>query len=146
MGYLSTKLSLQYEQENETNQRGQNAAPRGIAKHRQRHSLVSRLRLQDCLQLLFLLLRQARGELDFDAHNEVAPLVWLFALRHAQVWVSFCPGRTSWPTASHAELFAVNGLHGAAPAGERFFEVEVDGKLDIVAFTGEEGMGFLRSH
>jgi hypothetical protein len=42
-------------------------------------------------------------------------------------------------------LLAVNGLHGAAPAGESFFEVEFDDVFDVVAFAGEEGVGFLES-
>jgi hypothetical protein len=34
-------------------------------------------------------------------------------------------------------------LHGAAPAGEGFLEVELDDVFDIVAFAGEERVGFL---
>ena len=99
--------------------------------------------LQDCLELLLLLCRQAGGELDLDAHNEVAALTRLLALRHTQVGVSFCPSRPRRPTASHAELFAVDGLYSAAPASERFLEIEFDDALNVIAFAGEKRVWFL---
>jgi hypothetical protein len=34
-------------------------------------------------------------------------------------------------------------LHGAAPAGEGFLEVELDDVFDIVTLAGEERVGFL---
>lgn len=99
--------------------------------------------LQDGLELLLLLCRQASGELDLDAYNEVATLSGLLALWHAEIGVSFCP---CWPcgtAAANAKLFAVDSLYCAAPASESFFEVEFDGALDVVAFAGEEGVWFL---
>lgn len=100
-------------------------------------------RLQYILQPLLLLPRQTIRELDLDPDHEISTLVGLLALRHTQVWVAFCPVGTRGPAAADAELLAVDGLHGAAPAGQGFFEVEFDGAFDVVAFAGEEGVGFL---
>lgn len=57
--------------------------------------------------------------------------------------VSFCPGGAGGSAAAHAELFAIDSLDGAAPAGQGFFEVELDGAFDVVAVAGEERVGFL---
>lgn len=99
--------------------------------------------LQNFLQLLLLLRRQAGGKLDLDAHDKVAPLAGLLALRHAEAGEPFGPGWSGGPTAADRELLAVDGLYGAAPAGERFFEVQFDDVFDVVAFAGEEGVFFL---
>jgi hypothetical protein len=74
-------------------------------------------KLQNLLQLLLLLARQAGWELDLDAHNEVTPLTGLLTLRHTQVGVSLRPCRPCWSAAAYAELLAIDGLYGPSPAG-----------------------------
>lgn len=88
---------------------------------------------------------QASRELDLDADYKVTALVRLLALGHAQLRVSFCPCGTRGTAAAHTELLAVDGLYGASPAGQGFFEVEFDGALDVVAVASKEGVGFLGS-
>ena len=95
------------------------------------------------MQSLSLLLRQTRRELDSNADHKVSPFAWLFALGHAEVGIPFCPCWSCGPVAADAELFAVDCGYGAPPAGECFFEVEVDGAFDVVAVAGEEGVWFL---
>ena len=90
-----------------------------------------------------MLARQARRELDLHTNDKVTALCRLLALGHAEVGIALCPGRSRGPAAAYAELFVVDCLHGAAPAGEGFFEVEFDGALDVVAFAGEERVWFL---
>ena len=119
------------------------------SRHHQRrslreHEILSHVgSLQNGLQLLLLLACQARRKLDFNTDDEVATFIWLFALWHTQVGVTFCPGRSCRPSTSYAELFAINCLNSTTPASERFFEVEFDNALDVVTFSSEEGMRFL---
>lgn len=105
----------------------------------------SRCSSENLLELLLLRTRQARRELDLDANDKVASVGRFLRLRHAEVWVSFCPCWTGRAAAANVELLAVDGLHGSSPTGEGFFEVEFDGVLDVVAFAGKEGMCFLSS-
>jgi hypothetical protein len=89
---------------------------------------------------------QAGGELDLDSNDKVAALCGLLALGHAQVGVALCPCRSRGPATSYAELFTVDCLNSAPPAGKRFFEVEFDGALDVVAFACEERVWFLENY
>ena len=100
--------------------------------------------LEYLLQLLLLRTRQAVGELDLNAYHEVAPLIGLLRFGHAEVGVSFRPGRACGAAAAYAELLVVDCLDGAAPACEGFFEVELDYVFDVVAFAGENCVWFLK--
>lgn len=91
-------------------------------------------------------MRQGCWEFNVDADDEVAPLAGLLALGHSEVGEALCEGWTGWAGAADADLLAVDGLHGARPARQGLFEVELDGVLDVVAFAGEEGMCFLFSN
>lgn len=102
-------------------------------------------RSQNLLELFFLRRCEARGELDVDADDEVAPLGWLLRLGHAQIWVFFCPGRAGGAAAADVELLAVDCLDGSAPACEGFFEIELYDVFDVVAFAGEEWVVFLNT-
>lgn len=41
------------------------------------------------------------------------------------------------------DLFSVDGGYGSLPACESFFEIEVNGLVDVVAFAGVERVFFL---
>jgi hypothetical protein len=73
-----------------------------------------------------LLLGQSRGKLDFDSHNEIAPLRWLLALWHALVGESLCPGRLCRTAVGDLQLLSVDCLDVLLPACEGFFEVDFD--------------------
>ena len=47
------------------------------------------------------------------------------------------------PATGDGQLFAVDGGDGAGPAGEGFFEVELDGGDEVVVLAFEGGMFFL---
>lgn len=99
--------------------------------------------LQNLLQLLFLVWRQRGRELDVDAHDEISSLVWLFALWHAEAWVSVdvCwAGRTS---RADTYLLAVDCLDSPLPAGEGFLQVNIDVVSEVVAFTLVQRVFFL---
>lgn len=110
------------------------------------HKATSRLAcqsLQYLPELLLLLRRQAARELYSDGDNEVTALARLLALGHAEIGEPFCEGGACGAGTADVELLAINGLHSTAPASQCFFKVEVDGVSDVVAFAGEERMGFL---
>ena len=81
--------------------------------------------------------------LDVHADDEVAALVGLLALGHAEVGEALCEVGSSWAAAADGDLLSVDGLDGSLPTGQRFLEVEGDGMLDVVAFALEERVWFL---
>jgi hypothetical protein len=91
-----------------------------------------------------LLLGEARRELDAHTHNKVTTFSRLFALRHTEVREPLSEIRTRRTAAADLKLLPVDCLHSPLPAGQGFFEVEFDDVLDVVAFSGEEWMRFLR--
>lgn len=90
------------------------------------------------------MLRQCCRELDPDTNNEVTALCRFLALRHTEVRIPFLERWAGRAGAADLELLAVDGLDGSAPAGKRFFEVDIDGVPDVVAFSFEEWMWFLK--
>ena len=52
--------------------------------------------------------------------------------------------RARGSAAGDGDLFAVNGGDGSLPAGQGFFEVELDGGEEVVAVASECGVLFLR--
>ena len=83
------------------------------------------------------------GKLNPYTDDEIAALVGLFALRHAVIGEALCEVGSCRASVANGDLLSVDGLHNSLPAGQRFFEVELDYVLDVVAFACKEGMWFL---
>ncbi len=98
---------------------------------------------QNLAELLLLRRCQRHGELDVVAHDKVAALPGLLGDGHAEARV--CVGAAGLRRACLVEVedLLVDGRHGALPACEGFFEVEIDRVDYVVAFAREEGVGFL---
>jgi len=82
-------------------------------------------------------------ELDVDANDEVSSLVWFLAAWHAEIWESFFPGWLCRTAMTNRNLFAVDGLNCAIPAGQCFLQAQVYGMSNVVAIALEERMWFL---
>ena len=104
---------------------------------------VQRHLSQDLLQLVLLLCRERLREFDPHTDNEITTLVGLLALWHAKTGEMLCEVGPRWTTAADWNLFPVNGLNSSLPAGQGFFEIQLDYVLDVVAFAGEKRMWFL---
>ena len=98
---------------------------------------------QYVLQYLLLVCSQAGRELDLHGDDEVASFVWLLALRHSQPRETFRPCRLRRARPVDLDLLAIDGLDRSRPAGECFFEVDVYGVGQVIAFTFEERVIFL---
>lgn len=88
---------------------------------------------------------QTCGELNLDADDKVASFVRLLALGHAQVGVAVFVGGRCRTARADADLLAVDGLYGSGPAGQGFFQCDVDVVDDVVAFALVQGVIFLFS-
>lgn len=90
-----------------------------------------------------MLCRERFRKLDAHADDEVAALVWLLALGHAEAGEALCEVGAGRSAAAHGDLLSIDGLDGSVPACEGLLEVELNDMLDIVTFAGKEGMSFL---
>lgn len=98
---------------------------------------------QNLLELALLLRIQTCRELDLDADNEVASFVWFLALGHAQVGVAVFVSWRCGTAGADANLLAIDCLDGSGPAGQGFFQCDVDVVDDVVAFALVQGVFFL---
>lgn len=89
--------------------------------------------------------RQTCRKLDLHLHNHVSPFVFrlTLTLRHAKMREGFSVAWRCGSATAYRDLLAIDGRYRSLPAGEGFFEVQLDDRYKVVVLAPEERVFFL---